>query len=64
MAFGGGGARLTPILFYSAAAASAAAPIGLNEKKPKIFSVHGTIYTFQFSNLYNKSYKILHVIRA
>jgi hypothetical protein len=42
MAFGGGGARLTPIFFYSVAAA----PIGLNENKPKILSVHGTICTY------------------
>jgi hypothetical protein len=59
MVFGGGGARLTPIFFYSAAAAGtaaagtaaagAAAPIGLNENKPKILSVHGTICTY---NLY------------
>jgi hypothetical protein len=45
IAFGGGGARLTPIFFYSAVAAGAAAPIGLNENKPKILSVHGTICT-------------------
>jgi hypothetical protein len=70
MAFGGGGARLTPIFFYSvAAAAGVAAPIGLNENKPKILSVHGTICTtictFQlFSKLYNKFYKIFDVINA
>jgi hypothetical protein len=65
MAFGGGGARLTPIFFYSAAAAGAAAPIGLNENKPKILSVLGTICTFQlFSKLYNEFYKIFDVISA
>jgi hypothetical protein len=54
--------------FFSAAAAGAAVPIGLNENKSKIFSVHGTIYTFQLSfqncTTNNTKYSMIDVIRA
>jgi hypothetical protein len=66
MAFGGGGARLTPIFFYSAAAAGTAAPIGLNENKPKNLSVHGTIcaYNMYISVIFEIVQKMLQNIRC